>query len=126
MQNYLMSSEIPVNLARFMFLARSRMLNLRTNYSSQYKQTETYCQACLDVTKQDSQQHLFVCNKMTNNRQILSSNLCYEDLFNSDDIFKQHTVAIILKSNYDERTRLIQERRQSQADIYQQPSDPNQ
>ena len=58
-QDYLMSHQLTNSQIRFHFLARSRMLNIRDNYSSQYKKTELYCQSCLEKSSRESQQHIF-------------------------------------------------------------------
>ena len=124
-QNYLTSNKLSVEQSRFIFLARSRMINVRSNYPTSFKHEQNYCQSCLNQTKPDSQQHLYLCDGTTNNTQLVNNQLNYEYLLSDDDFTKQYTVGLMLKQNYEIRTKQIQERRQNN-NICQLPSDPDQ
>ena len=104
-QNYLLANQISSDLARFIFLARSRMLNLRSNYSSQYNKNEQYCPVCCDQDKKDDQEHLVDCRGLLSN-QIVVENVNYSHLF-SEDLTKQLRIGQILQEKYELRNKLL-------------------
>ena len=95
---------LSVEQARFIFHARSHVLNLTSNYSIKFIQSSNFCQVCLDPSKPESQEHLYSCSVLRNSCELVNNNLCYSDLFNNADVWKQYTVGRILKSNYEKRT----------------------
>ena len=47
-QKYLISSELDSDSASFIFLCRSKMLDLKANYKGNYKSSNMHCQGCLN------------------------------------------------------------------------------
>ena len=94
MQSYMKPSDLSNQQVKFIFQARSRMLNLRGNYKNGNK--DLSCRACRK--SEESQPHLLVCEKL--NENIISKNLPrYEDLFgiNLDEL---KVTASVLETNF--------------------------
>ena len=94
MQPYMKPSDLSNQQVKFIFQARSRMLNLRGNYKNGNK--DLSCRACRK--SEESQPHLLVCEKL--NENIISKNLPrYEDLFgiNLDEL---KVTASVLETNF--------------------------
>ena len=76
-QEYLCLNDISVREAKFLFLTRCRMLEVRSNYSGSH--SDPKCPLC--EVEQDTQKHLLVCKKLNNENNIVSEVPIYENLF---------------------------------------------
>ena len=103
MQNYLQPNEITTEEARFIFLLRSRMINVRINYPGSYDKNDLFCNFCHDKNQPDDQQHLLLCAGLSL-MEVSNNNIKYDDLF-CDDLIKQVTVSRILKQKYEKRSK---------------------
>ena len=108
LQNYLQSSkQVNTRLSKFIFHARSRMLDVKENFRNRYFNTNTPRNCPLKCTELDTQQHLLRCDKIEN-EGIISHNYQpkYQDLF-EEDFEKQRKIALILMENFTKRKQLI-------------------
>ena len=119
LQPYLTSNLLSVEKSQFIFHARSRMLNLRANYSNSYTDDQKFCQICLDENKSDTQEHLFVCDSLVNTNQIIQSEVSYSDIFNTENFSKLIQASSILQENYKRRQMILLQRKQSSTDTSQ-------
>ena len=124
MQPYLLpSSNLTNTFSNFVFLARCRMLDMKSYYKGSHQNLN--CNLCSSDkvpnerdphTKyhEDSQQHLLLCDEMNQNEVVnpIHQGLMYEDLF-SVDILKQIQLAIFLKSRFELRKKLLHEKQNS-------------
>ena len=108
MQEYFKPHNLTNDEVRHIFLARSRMLFIRDNYSNQYKKSELFCQSCLDNNTRESQWHVFSCLSLSSG-ELSSENICYQDLF-EHNLEKQILVSRILKRKLDKRTEILEKR----------------
>ena len=104
MQDYLVSSQVSPDQAKFTFMCRSRMLLVRANFKGSSKTLS--CPICEKVTEYDSQAHLLVCTILNHNV------LTYVDLPNYDDLFgknleKKIAVVRLLKENFQKRSKIL-------------------
>ena len=107
-QKYLVPLETSVKMAKFIFHARSRMLDVKNNYKNR-KYTDMLCPICCDPESTDSQQHLLVCQDLVEADLVSpGSRLCYDDLF-STDVQKQVAVATLLEKRFSNRRTLLKE-----------------
>ena len=108
-QNYLKASEnIDTKLAKFIFHARTRMLNVKENFRNRYSNEKAQTNCALGCPEPDSQQHLLVCNKLDNQNMIEKEQQPeYQDLF-SESSQKQSMVALILQDRFLKRRNMIQ------------------
>ena len=105
LQEYLRPKNVSgIQLAKFLFQSRSRMLQVKANFSQKYKNEEMGCP--LKCNKRDSQEHLLECEKINPNAINKSKEPLYRDLF-SKEVEKQKEVAIILKNNLQNRKELL-------------------
>ena len=113
MQEYLKPNRISNNLAKFIFHARSSMLDIAGNYRSKYK-NETHCRSCMDQTQSETQFHVFNCISLASS-EVTSrgSSVQYFDLFNGD-LEKQVTAASILQARLKMRDKIIKSRENNQ------------
>ena len=93
MQPYLKSNMINLRKKKILFKARTRMLNVKSNFGD-----KTLCPVCKIDGTIDDQEHLMVCvmiklkcDKIFENR----NNCTYSDIFSSDTE-KQNNVAQLL------------------------------
>ena len=74
-QNYLKASEnIDTKLAKFIFHARTRMLDVKENFRNRYSNERAQTTCALGCPEPDSQQHLLVCKKLDNQNLIEKNN----------------------------------------------------
>ena len=71
LQKYFIPNNTSVKMAKFIFHARCRMLDLKTNYKNR-NYSDMFCPICNNPETTDSQQHLLVC-----------PSLCGSDVVNS-------------------------------------------
>ena len=62
MQDYLKPNVSTIDESKFTFAARSRMLELRSNYKGQYIDSDILCPLC--GKEEDNQPHLLVCEEL--------------------------------------------------------------
>ena len=94
MQKYLTPLDLINSQVKFIFQARTRMLNVKANYKN--GNSDLKCRACNKC--EENQPHLLVCEELTKN-QISKLNLVYEDIF-SEDFDKMKITASILETNF--------------------------
>ena len=101
MEDYLLStSQLSVKESKFMFLLKSRMLQVGCNYRGSLI-TTPICPICCDPSSSDDQQHLLVCDQLSSN-DLVDDDIVYDDLF-STDLAKQTLVMRILMKNFERR-----------------------
>ena len=107
MQDYLLPQNISsIKLAKFIFSARTRMLDIGGNFSKKYGEN-VKCKLGCDAL--DNQEHLMECSKLIKNLiQKNSENIKYEDLF-SNRLENKIKVGAILEKNFKERRKLEKE-----------------
>ena len=92
-------------MAKFIFHARTRMLNVKANYKSQYLKTDMNCPMGCPVL--DSQEHVILCTKIESFCLNSEKNEPkYKDLF-TEDSSKQKTIAKIIKGRLEKRKTYI-------------------
>ena len=99
MQEFLHPNSVQnIQLSKFLFSARSRMLDFRINFRKKY--SDLKCP--LGCDELDSQQHGLVCDKIVTNALDLQGLPEYEDFF-SENVTKQMKVAAILQERMKSR-----------------------
>ena len=105
LQEYLQPQNIQnIPLAKFIFHARTRMLDVRMNFRNKYKNDDIKCPLKCDT--EDDQKHLLECDKIMSNLISTPEIAKYEDLF-AKDVTKQITIAGILEEKYKNRKKLL-------------------
>ena len=108
MQPFLKTNKLSSNtsdttkLGKFIFALRSRMVELRGNFSS--KSTNTNSKLCAEHL--DSQQNLLICKSLNTNNAMVAAPSRYDDLF-CDDVEKQMMIGILLRDKVERRTSLL-------------------
>ena len=105
MQEYLKPHNVQnINLSKFIFHTRTRMLDCKTNFSNGYKNEEMNCP--LQCQNQDTQKHLLVCGKIDD--QCISGLIIpeYDDLFGVN-VDKQMKIAAMLQERFLKRKKMI-------------------
>ena len=95
-----------VQLSKFLFQARSRMLNLRGNFKQKYKKNDWNCELGCQI--EESQEHLLFCEKLSDSAVSIQQVANYHDLF-SNQLEKQLTVASILQERSVRRKKMIKQ-----------------
>ena len=101
---------INVQLAKFIFQARSRMLDLRGNFKQKYRNNDLNCE--LGCKKEETQEHLLTCEMLDDNSVSIPQVLKYDDLF-SNQLEKQLKVACIMRDRSGRRKDKIKEVKQA-------------
>ena len=101
-QPYLKPNHISIDEAKFIFLARSRMLDVRNNFRNKY--SDTSCPNCNSAL--DDQEHLLACTKLVDGVELVDGIVNYENIFLSklEDVLQ---VSRILKANFKKRKDII-------------------
>ena len=81
MQDYVLKSTYAVEVAKFAFQCRARMVNVGANYKEGGRIKFPTCPVCLNPTEYDSQQHLLVCKSLNINIITNKNSSSYDDLF---------------------------------------------
>ena len=102
MQPYLKSTKITTRQKKYLFLYRSRMINVGKNYGR-----SNPCPLC-KTNELDTQQHLFDCILLKLSSPLLYSmnKLSYNDIFSSD-LQKLIKIAKICEEIYQKRKHLL-------------------
>ena len=102
MADYLRPNGIINSEAKFLFMLRCRMLDVRMNYSGHH--ADTLCPLC--DSERDTQEHLLVCTKLATANSVVSATPEYKELFG--EILKQKiSISRILNEKFSFRKKLI-------------------
>ena len=98
MQDYLQPENVKnVNQAKFIFSARTRMLDVGDNFSNKYGKN---AKCKLGCEESDTQSHLLSCQHLAGNDLLHSEdNVNYDDLF-SNQVEDKLIVAAVLETKY--------------------------
>ena len=77
MADYLRPNQIVNTEAKFVFMLRSRMMDVRMNYYGQH--ADTLCPLC--DSERDTQEHLLVCTELATSNSVVSETPEYKELF---------------------------------------------
>ena len=102
MQNYMKPNTMLTEEAKFIFLLRTRMLDVRVNFKNKHK--DINCPNCKEHP--DDQPHLLTCTKLTDGASVARPNLRYENIFESD-VQKMLEVSRLLNTNFKIRKQLL-------------------
>ena len=104
LQDYFRPQNIQsLNLAKFLFMARTRMLDIGANFSNKFGEKATCKLGCDSL---DTQQHLLECPKLTVSDLVAAGEKYeYGDLF-SNKVEKQLKIAGILETRLKRRKEL--------------------
>ena len=98
MQEYLETRNLSVQETKFFFALRSRMINVKVNYTE--KHALVLCPCC--KMEEDSQEHLLSCPNIKADGILVSSVPVYQDLF-GNNLEKQVNLTRILKKRFEQR-----------------------
>ena len=105
LQNYLLpANQKDVQLSKFIFHAKTRMLKVRHNFKNNYVHKSKECP--LGCGSEDTQEHLLFCSKIVESSVSTLNQPNYEDLF-SEESLKQITIAAILQRRLNIRKGMI-------------------
>ena len=106
LQDYLSPSSGLVSLeAKFIFMLRTRMLDIKSNYQGKYSNLN--CPIC--DSQQDTQQHLLQCQKLKDENEIIKQIPDYDDLFGAN-LDSKIMISRIIKLRFQERNNILKER----------------
>ena len=97
MQSYLKSSEISTLNKQILFKLRTKMLNIKANFSSMNK-NNLQCSLCKDMSTTENEEHLLVCSVLANHPKLKDDigQVKFEDVFSDEQkqfravkVFKQ-------------------------------------
>ena len=101
-QKYLLPQTKDMRIAKFIFQARTRMLDVKANYGRKEP-----CPICQNPNTTDNQQHLLECSKLCDNVIVQDGYVpVYEDLFCKDDK-KIVKIGQILNQKFSRRKEII-------------------
>ena len=103
MQSYLKSSDLNIRSKKFIFSARSRMVDIAANYPN--SATQTFCPVCKESSKLDNQEHLLLCEKLST-KQPVQEVLVYDDLLNGA-VPDQIQIAAVMEANFRLRKKIV-------------------
>ena len=98
LQDYLEPNEIGIEMSKFIFSARSRMLDLKCNFQNSH--SDLLCVACKE--EEDSQEHLLECKVLNDENTVVDKVPIYADLF-EDNLDKKIAVSSLLKKSFMKR-----------------------
>ena len=101
-QEYLTPNVIDIQEAKFIFHLRTRMVDVRKNFSGSYPNLN--CPLC--NLEPDTQEHLLKCEKLDADTDLISSMPEYSDIF-SENLEAQVLVARIIQSRFKKRKQLL-------------------
>ena len=116
MQEYLKSTKVSIQMKKFIFILRCRMLDISSNYPNQNK--SEFCPVCND--SKDTQEHQMTCPELVDDKQLTDSVPRYEELF-GENMLKQIRVATIIQENFRLRKKKMKEQISSSTE---DPSEP--
>ena len=98
-QEYLLPNKTSLKLAKFIYHARNRMLEFKSNFGNKY--SDLKCPVCLDQNSIDNQQHLLECVSLNDN-SLVQCAPAYKDLF-SEDLTKLIIIASVIDKKFKKR-----------------------
>ena len=98
MQDYLKPNYISIQDAKFLFLVRTRMLNIKANFKNGH--ADILCIACKQA--EETQEHLLKCEVLLDEAALVASLPEYKHLF-GEHLPEKVIVAEILKKNFKKR-----------------------
>ena len=100
MQPYLKPNQLSSIEAKFIFLVRTRMLDVKANFKNKYHDVK-----CPNCSEEDTQSHLLFCDKLVGDSSIVKEVPKYSDIFgnNLEEILK---VTRIMSQNFKLRNQL--------------------
>ena len=113
LQDYLSPSSGLVSLeAKFIFMLRTRMLDIKSNYQGKYSNLN--CPIC--DSQQDTQQHLLQCQKLKEENEIVKQMPDYDDLFGAN-LDSQLMINRIIKLRFQKRNKIVMEIKSRSASV---------
>ena len=110
-QEYMLPNKLDLRMTKFVFLLRSRMLDVRCNFKNKY--TDVLCPLC--KADQDTQQHLMVCTVL-DDAEVVDKIPLYEHLLQSEPM-KLSETASILKKKFERRQEILKQNTTSVAHV---------
>ena len=107
MQPYLKEMGISIQLKKFIFSLKCRMLDIASNYPNKFP--SKFCPLCRDEESLDTQEHLLSCPKLINSHQLIEDIPSYEDLF-GENLKKQIKVACMIQENFKKRKEKLKKK----------------
>ena len=98
MADYLKPNTIAIEKAKFLFLIRCRMLDIKANFKNHYN--NVLCVACKEAS--ETQEHLLVCEALMDDNVVVDSFPSYNKLF-GDDLNPKIIIAEIIANNFKKR-----------------------
>ena len=98
MQNFLRPNGVSIQDAKFIFLVRTRMLDIKANFQNSH--ANMLCIACKE--EDETQEHLLQCKVLSDENTVVEELPEYGNLF-GENLEKQITVAQILNTNFKKR-----------------------
>ena len=92
---------------KFIFLLRSRMLDVKCNYRGRYLHSNTLCPVC--KKEEDTQAHILVCAELNVENEIVTKTVEYNDLF-SEKLADKLSVAQVIKERYKRRNKILKKK----------------
>ena len=102
-QNYMKSQAVNIQFCKFIFLLRSRMLDVSANFPGTAQ--ELSCPVCKDPSSRDDQEHLLVCPEL-DDQDLVDQVPTYDDLF-TGTLEKQVQVAAIIENKFRDRKKKL-------------------
>ena len=102
-QNYMKSQAVNIQFCKFIFLLRSRMLDVSANFPGTAQ--ELSCPVWKDPSSRDDQEHLLVCPEL-DDQDIVDQVPTYDDLF-TGTLEKQVQVAAIIENKFRVRKKKL-------------------
>lgn len=97
-QDYLRPNRISIQEAKFIFLVRTRMLDIKANFQNAH--ADMLCVACTD--NDETQEHLLQCKVLGDDDMVVEEVPEYLDLF-GENLQQKIIVAQILNTNFNRR-----------------------
>ena len=108
MQEYHSPNEMGIHEEKSLFQLRTRIIEVRNNYSGSYP--DLRCPLC--KSEVDTQQHLLECKKLEIQGEIVSSKINYCDIFNGK-LEDKANVARMLQAKFRLRQNLLKKLRKN-------------
>ena len=104
-QEYFHPSILDIQEVKMLFMIRSRMVDVKMNFSNKY--ADTLCPVCKTVGVEDSQEHVMECVQLLNNKNILvNREIKYSYIFDSD-VWKQIAATSMFDCLWNERKKIL-------------------
>ena len=103
MQSYLKSNIFYLEESKMLFKLRSRMLNVKSNFSSMYKDNMN-CRLCKKV--EENQEHILKCEFLTNDNEN-HEDVKYTNIFSTNNDEMKEVVRILIEK-WKERNSILE------------------